>query len=178
MSGLIEKFAERLGDYVFAIDGLGKNSGDLVFEIDKLMMTGKHTLAVVETASQGMLAAKCMGSEWLLSAIFEKSISKFGQDQISENTTENLMISAKAIALDRQKSSGADFVIVQLYSGDKKILHDKDRSIVLFNTLLAEGEFHHSSHIIAGPIKRKQNQAALLTLDLLRRYLQGKTIND
>ena len=177
MSELIEKFAERLGDYVFAIDGLGKNSGDLVFEIDKLMMTEKHTLAVVETASQGMLAAKCMGSEWLLSAIFEKSISKFGQEQISENTTENLMSSAKAIALDRQQSSGADIVIVQLYSGDKKIMHDKDGSIVLSNTLLTEGDFYHSSHLITGPIKRKQNQSALMTLDLLRRYLQGKTIN-
>lgn len=177
MSELIEKFSEQLGDYVFAIDGLGEISGDLVFEIDKLMMNGKHTLAVVETASQGMLAAKCMGSDWLLSAIFEKSISKLGQDQISENTTENLMAFATATALEKQKTSGADIVIVQLYSGDKKILNDKDRSIVLCNTLLAEGDFYHTSHFIAGPIKRKQNQAALLTLDLLRRYLQGMTIS-
>jgi nicotinamide-nucleotide amidase len=29
---------------------------------------------------------------------------------------------------------------------------------------------------IAGNIKRKQHQAALLSLDLLRRYLQGKQI--
>ena len=48
---------------VFAIDGLGQASGDLVFVIDQLMTAGKHTLAVVETASQGLLAAKCIGSD-------------------------------------------------------------------------------------------------------------------
>ena len=70
MSTLVARFAEQLGDYVFAIDGLGEITGDLVFEIDKLMTRGKHTLAVVETASQGLLAAKCVGSEWLLSASY------------------------------------------------------------------------------------------------------------
>jgi hypothetical protein len=51
-------------------------------------------------------------------------------------------------------------------------LHDKNKSIVVYNALLTGNGFQQSTHSIAGPIKRKQNQAALLALDLLRRYLQ------
>ena len=58
MSKLVANFAEQLGDYVFAIDGLGELTGDLVFEIDKLMTSGKYTLAVVETASQRPAGSK------------------------------------------------------------------------------------------------------------------------
>ncbi len=177
MTTLIARLTEQLGDYVFAIDGQGEITGDLVFEIDKLMTRKKFTLAVIETASQGLLAAKCVGSEWLLSATFEQSIVKLGQNLVAGANTENLMTSAKAIAIDRQKSSHTDFVLVQLYSSDNKTLHDKDQSIVIYNTLLAGDNFYQTTHSIAGPIQRKQNQAALLTLDLLRRYLQHKTIS-
>ncbi len=124
-----------------------------------------------------MLAAKCVGSEWLLSATYEQSTARLGQNLIAEANTENLMTTAKAIALDIQKTSGADFVLVQLYAGDNKTLHDKDKTIVLYNTLLTGDNFHQATHSIAGPIKRKQNQAALLALDLLRRYLQNKAMS-
>ncbi len=171
---LVARFAEQLGDYVFAIDGLGEITGDLVFEIDKLMTSGKHTLAVMETASQGLLAAKCVGSPWLLSAIYQQSTTRLGQNLAAEANTENLMTTAKAIAIDMQKTSGADFVLIQLYGGDDMQFHDKDKPIVLYNALLTGDDFHQSTHSVAGPIKRKQNQAALLALDLLRRYLQHK----
>jgi len=174
MSSLVAKFAEQLGDYVFAVDGLGEIKGDLVFEIDKLMTKGNHTLAVVETASCGLLAAKCVGSEWLLSASYEQSR---GGLKLAEADTETLMKTAKAIALDLQKNSGANVVLVQLFAGDNQALHDKDKSIVVYNSLLTGDNFHQTTHSIAGAIKRKQNQAALLTLDLLRRYLQNKTIS-
>ena len=174
MSSLVAKFTEQLGDYVFAVDGLGEITGDLVFEIGKLMMSGNYTLAVVETASCGLLAAKCVGSEWLLSASYEQSR---GGLKLAEADTETLMKTAKAIALDLQKNSGANVVLVQLYAGDNQALHDKDKSIFVYNSLLTGDNFHQTTHSIAGAIKRKQNQAALLTLDLLRRYLQNKTIS-
>ena len=175
-SALVTRFAEQLGDYVFAIEGLGELTGDLVFEIDRLMTGRKLTLAVVETASQGMLAAKCIGSEWLLSTIYEQSTARLGHDPMTEADAEDLTATAKAIAVDLQKSSGANYVLVQLYAGDNDTLHNKDKSIVIYNTLLAGDSFHQATHSIAGPIKRKQNQAALMALDLLRRYLQGKSI--
>jgi nicotinamide-nucleotide amidase len=176
MTALVARFAEQLGDYVFAIDGLGEITGDLVFEIDKQMTSRQLTLAVVETASQGLLAAKCIGYQWLLSAIYEQLTSRSGQNLIAEANTENLMATTKDIAAEIQKTSGADFVLVQLYAGDDMQFHDKDKSITLYNFLLTGNDFHHSTHSVAGPIKRKQNQAALLALDLLRRYLQHKPI--
>ena len=174
---LVARLAESLGDYVFAIDGLSEITGDLVFEIDKLMTGKKLTLAVIETASQGLLAAKCVGSEWLLSASYEQSLAGLGQHLLAEAANENLMTTAKAIAVDLQKNSRADLVLAQLYTGDDKALHDKDKSIVLYNALLTGDNFYQSIHSVAGPIKRKQNQAALLALDLLRRYLQHKAMN-
>jgi nicotinamide-nucleotide amidase len=171
---LVARFAGELGDYVFAIDGLGESTGDLVFEIDKLMTSSEHTLAVIETASQGLLAAKCIGYKWLLSAIYEQATSSLGQKLLAEANTETLMNTVKSIAVDMQKTSGADFILVQLYAGDAMQFHDKNKSIVLYNALLTGDDFHQSTHSVAGPAKRKQNQAALLALDLLRRYLQNK----
>jgi competence/damage-inducible protein CinA-like protein len=177
MTALASEFAEQLGDYVFAIDGLGEITGDLVFEIDKLMTSRKLTLAVVETASQGLLAAKCAGTDWLLSAIYEQSTARLGQDLLAEAGTESLLAAAKAIAVGVQKASCADFVLVQLYAGDNNTLHDKDKSIIVYNALMTGETCYQVAHSIAGPLKRKQNQAALLALDLLRRYLQHKSIS-
>ena len=67
-------------------------------------------------------------------------------------------------------------MLVQLYSGGKEALRDKDQSISVLSILLVGEVFYESTHSVVGSLNRKQNQAALLTLDLLRRYLQGKTI--
>ena len=171
MTALVADFAEQLGDYVFAIDGLGEATGDLVFEIDKLMTGRKRTLAVMETASHGLLAAKCLGSPWLLSASYEQSTTESG----AAVDAKALISIAQALAIEKQKTSGADLVLVQLYAGDKQSLHDKDKSIIVYSTLLTGDGFQLATHSIAGPIKRKQNQAALFALDLLRRYLQHNT---
>ncbi|MDP1664604.1 MAG: molybdopterin-binding protein [Methylobacter sp.] len=176
MTGLVSKVAGELGDHVFAIDGFGSASGDLVSVIDQLMTVGRHTLAVVETASQGLLAAKCIGFQWLLETRYEQSLERLGQKLAVTVKANDLIATAQAIASEIQKTGTADFVLVQLYAGDNKTFHDKDQSIILYNTLLTGDGFHQTTHSVAGPIKRKQNQAALLALDLLRRYLQHKEL--
>ncbi|CAA9892561.1 Molybdopterin binding domain protein [Candidatus Methylobacter favarea] len=172
MAALATSVASQLGEHVFAIDGLAEPTGDLVAVVDKLMNAGKHTLAVIETASQGLLSAKCIGTHWLLSTLYEQSLSRLGQKFSVEINADDLMATAQALAAAMQKSSAAEFVLVQLYAGDNKALHDKDQSIVLYNVLLTGAEFHQAVYSIGGPIKRKQNQAALLALDLLRRCLR------
>jgi len=176
LSMLVDKITAELGDNVFAIDGLGQVSGDLVFTVDQLMRTGEYTLAVVETASQGLLAAKCIGKEWLLETRYEQSLERFGQKLGVTVNANDLSAAAQAIAGEIRKTGIADFVLVQLYSGDKQTFHDKDQAITLYNTLLTGDGFHQTTGSLAGPIERKQNQAALLALDLLRRYLQHKEI--
>lgn len=175
-SALMSKVAGQLGDYVFAIDGLGQASGDLVFTVDQLMTAGKHTLAVVETASQGLLAAKCIGLQWLLETRYEQSLERLGQKLAVTVNPNDLIATAQAVATTIQQAGAADFVLVQLYAGDNKTFHDKDQAIILYNVLLTGDGFHQTTHSVAGPIKRKQNQAALLALDLLRRYLQHKEL--
>jgi len=64
-------------------------------------------------------------------------------------------------------------VLVQLYVGNKECLHSKEKSIELYIVLLTDTGLQKVSRSIAGPIQRKQNQAALLSLDLLRRYLKA-----
>lgn len=176
ISSLVSKVAAELGDPVFAIDGLGQTGGDLVFTVDQLMTAGKHTLSVVETASQGLLAAKCIGLPWLLETRFEQSLSRLLKKLAISVNTDDLTASSQAIAAAINKTGDADFVLVQLYAGDKQTFHDKDQAIILYNTLLTRDGFHQTTHSVVGPIKRKQNQAALLALDLLRRYLQHKEL--
>lgn len=176
MVALVSKIVEQIGDAVFGIDGLSEAEGDLVAVIDRLM-AGRHaTLAVIETASQGLLGAKCIGMPWLLGACFERSLNTLGQRFAVPVRHDDLMATAKTLAGAVQKSGAADLALVQLYAGDDGIFHDKDRPIVLYNMLLTPDGFHQSTQTVAGPIKRKQNQAALLALDLLRRYLQHKEI--
>lgn len=176
IAALIAKVAAELGDHVFAVDGLGRASGDLVFTVDQLMTAGNYTLAVVETASQGLLAAKCIGSSWLLETRYEQSLARLGQKLGVNINIDDLMASAQTIASEIRKTGTADFVLVQLYAGDNQTFHDKDQSIILYNALLTGDGFHQTTHSVAGPINAKQNQAALLALDLLRRYLQHKEL--
>ncbi|MCX7093734.1 MAG: molybdopterin-binding protein [Methylobacter sp.] len=176
MAATVDQVAVKLGDHVFAIDGFGPVGGDLVFTIDQLMIAGNYTLAVAETASQGLLAAKCIGVNWLLETRYEQSLDRLGQKLGVTVNADDLITTAQAIAGEIHRTGAADFVLVQLYAGDKQTFHDKDQSIILYNVLLTGDGFHQTTHSVAGPIKRKQNQAALLALDLLRRYLQHKEL--
>ncbi|TAK64675.1 competence/damage-inducible protein A [Methylobacter sp.] len=176
MNSLASKIAAALGDNVFAIDGFGPASGDLVFTVDQLMTSEKYTLALVETASQGLLAAKCVGLKWLLETRYEQSLERLGQKLGITINADDLWATAQAIASEIKQTGDADFVLVQLYAGDSQTFHDKDQAIILYNVLLTGDGFHRTTHSVAGPIKRKQNQSALLALDLLRRYLQHKEL--
>jgi len=166
MRVLIADFSAQLGEFVFAIDGLGEATGDLVFAINKQMAARNRTLAVIETISHGLLAAKCIACDWLLSANYQQS-------SIKSDAAIDVMAIAEAMAYEHKKNSAADYVLVQLYTGDKACLYNKERSIVTYIVLLTDTGLHKISHSIAGPIQRKQNQAALWSLDLLRRYLSG-----
>lgn len=167
---LVAAVNRQLGDYVFAIDAPEHPTGDLVAVIDRLMGEQNLTLAVVESASHGLLAAKCMGVAWLVSAEYSQATSH-GELQalLAQSSQERLKL-----AIASQTTSKAKLALLQFYSGDRAALHDKNKSITLYSTLLADNTVFEAQHTVAGPLKRKQNQAALLTLDLLRRYLQGK----
>jgi len=173
---LTEQIAARLGDFVFGIDGLSENTGNLAAVVDKLMRVAGKTLAVVETASQGLLAAKCPGATWLKSALFEQSLSALGQRLAVAVDANDLAATGVRLAKALQAQNPTDFVLIQLYEGSPAQFQDKDRTIILYNTLLTQGSLQQNRHNLGGPLGRKQNQAALLGLDLLRRHLQNRKI--
>jgi len=173
---LTEQIAARLGDFVFGIDGLSENTGNLAAVVDKLMRAAGKTLAVVETASQGLLAAKCPGATWLKSALFEQSLTALGQCLGVTIDANDLAATGVRLAKALQAQNPTDFVLIQLYQGSPAQFQDKDRTIILYNTLLTQDSLQQNRHNLGGPLGRKQNQAALLGLDLLRRHLQNRKI--
>ncbi len=166
--------AGLLGDAVFAIDRSGAENGDLACVVDGLMTAQGKTLAVVETISQGSLAGLCVGSAWLLESRFEQSRSRLAASLGVVLDAANPMASAQTMAGAVRQQSGADFVLVQLYAGDRTLLQDPGQGVTIHTLLLTEHGSHPATHTVAGSGKRKQYQAATLALDFLRRYLQSR----
>jgi nicotinamide-nucleotide amidase len=147
---LTHQVAALLGDHVFVIDE-GTANNNLVSVINQLMTKYKHSLAVLETLSCGLLASLCVGMGWLITAHYQPH-------PVSDNL--------KTLATALQHTSGANCVLVQLY--------EQKKSTVLHNGLLTEQGFYTSKQIIAGSLPQQQQLAAISALDLLRRYLQHK----
>jgi nicotinamide-nucleotide amidase len=170
---LVAAAAEHIGDAVFAVDYSGSDSVDLAAAVDALMSATGQSLAVAETASQGLIAAKCANYDWLLESRCANTAQRLcrllGVDDFSGIETETESSLANAL----RAGSGADLALLQLYAGDRGALHDKDKSIILHHVLAHDGGVSTGTASTVGPLARKQNQAALLALDFLRRYLQG-----
>jgi hypothetical protein len=169
-TALIKQMVEKIGDAVFAVDGLDSATHDLVTVIAALLLANQQTLAVIETASQGLIAAKCIGQSWLLESTYNRSFTQ------TNKTEAELIDTAKQLGIALRQSSGADFALVQLYSGTQKAVPDSEQAIMLYSFLFTEHGFCQQFKTLAGSPKRKQNQAALTALDLLRRFLQQKEL--
>lgn len=168
ISALVQQVAEQIGDEVFAIDGLDKTAGDLISVIADLLNQKSQTLAVIESASQGLIAAKCIGHDWLASSSYNQKLSQLNQSEA------DLINTAKRLGRELQKSSAATFALVQFYDGNQQAFADKNQTITFCSVLLTDQGFCQQTKTIAGTLQRKQNQAALYALDLLRRFLQQK----
>ena len=150
-AALVQQIAHKLGDTVFAIDHTREANSDLISVLNELMQD--KTLVVLETISCGLITSLCVGADWLINASYQPVLNN---------------PDLQSLAVNLQQTSGADFVLVQLYAGDKHGV------VILHNGLLTSQGFYQSEQTIAGVLQRKQQQAALSALDLLRRYLQHK----
>jgi len=172
----VNSLVEVLGEVVFAIDHPKKAPSDLVYVVNQLMTEKKFTLSILETASQGLMAAKCIGKEWLLESSYKQSLDRL-LIELDIAKQDDLGTVAKDIVKQIKQNLEVDLILVQLYQGNKDQLLDKEKSIVLYNTLLTPDGIYQKAITVTGPIKRKQNQAAIRGLDLLRRYLQNSAFN-
>jgi len=168
--------AARIGDYVFAIDGLNEKQGDLLEVVAAAMSEKRYSLALLETASQGQLAAKCLGRDWLTRVEINLDWGRTaGSWQAGPGAGDCLQI-ARVWAEQLKAQSQTDFALVQLYSSSTNDYQDKDKPLVLYNAVATPKGVVATQLNAHGTLKHKQNQAALLALDLLRRYLQNKCL--
>lgn len=161
----VNELVKLIGDDVFVCDEPEKPATGFMQLIDQLMSEKKLTLSIQETATQGLIAAKCIGYDWLYCSNYQ---------QMNFPEQADLIQQATALANKLKQQNNTDLVLVQLYQGDKSQFQDKKQSIVIYNVLITPEGIFQNTHILAGPIKRKQNQAAIRALDLLRRFLQKK----
>jgi len=169
---LVTQLHTQLGEAVFAIDTTSDATGDLVSTLDQLMTSAGQTLAVVETISQGLLAGLCTGSAWLLESTYQQSLPGLLKKLNIREDTQNLPALANTIALKTAEASGADYTLVQLYEGNFQALQDNAQTTLLHTVLFTKGQSHYLKHTVVGIAKHKQHRAALLAVDMLRRYLQ------
>lgn len=169
----VGKIVKMIGDPVYAVDDLNKSTTDLVTVIGQLMQEKNYTLWIQETASQGLISAKCIGQDWLQGATYTQSIDAV-LEQLKISKQNDLESTIQAIANKLKQTQHSDLILVQLYKGNKEQFHQKEQSIVLYNALLTPHGIFQQTLTTTGPIKRKQDQAAIKALDLLRRYLQNK----
>lgn len=168
---LAQQVALRLGDFVFAIDGLPDQvGGDMLSVIDRKLLANGQTLAVLETASGGLLAAKCFGRAWLASAAIAPDAVAAGQ-LVGVETTAELAQAAQDMAVQLRQRQGTVLALVQLVQGTMDDYRRQDGRIVLYNALATDSGVVQRQQTLAGAAQTKQNQAALGSLDLLRRYL-------
>ena len=163
LQACVAEAAALIGDYVFAIDGLpGQLGGDLISVIDQAMTTKDLQLVTLETASGGLLAAKCHDKSWLQHAQISKPLPVNDYQQ-----------TAAELALQLHQQS-QQLALVQLYQGSLQDYQRQDKTIVLYNCLHTTNHGVFQSRItVGGTAAHKQNQSAILALDLLRRYLQN-----
>lgn len=165
---LARQAAELIGDAVFAIDSPEQRQGDLVTVIGEVMRSRGLTLSVIETASHGLLAARCVEQDWLRFGQFTANPAITAEKWGCGFDDDDLAASAAELARHLQRRQNIDWQLVQLYSGS---LNDPAQNIVLYNALQTGDGLQQSSASVAGSATSKQNHAAVQALDLLRRSL-------
>jgi len=160
----VGRIAKTIGDYVFAVDGLdGVAGGDLVTVVDRLMQQRQLKLAILESASGGLLSAKCHGKEWLAAAFIAGDCTQAARQLGVTLESDDPDQAARFLAYGLS-AYGSDIELVQLVQRDQG-------GYRLYNYLQSEDTVHQQQHFLFGG-HFNQTQSAILALDLLRRYLQ------
>ncbi len=162
---IVAQVVEKIGDCVFAVDGLTDSAGDLISVVAQLFTAQQKTLAVLETASCGLLAARCIGQPWLIEAAYQAKYT-------GTAATTALSVTAQHLGQTLRETSGADFALIQLYAGSTMAFSDPKQNVTLYTMLTTADGFYQHSKNLSGSLQRKQHTAAFSSLDFLRRFLQ------
>lgn len=168
MKDFTHAVAKQIGEPVFAIDEQDKQARGIESVLGEMLGNRQHTLSILETISQGLMAAKCIEIDGLSESRFTASTEQICM-KLNIKVQDDLLATASEIAVAYRVECGTDYALVQLYHD----LPDQRQSTHLYNALATPTKTITQLNHVSGTIKRKQNQAALLGLDFLRRYLQN-----
>lgn len=166
----VDTMREALGDAVFGVDGLNDPGGDLAQIVGRILHRRKQTLAVLETASGGLLSRQCAGETWFLeAAVFAENARlcrRSGLNEPEPGDAQGLDETVRELAELQRRQTGADYALAQLFtsSADARTVHI---------ALATPSGIRHRRHPLHGEPERQQVMAAAFSLDLLRRHLQG-----
>jgi len=169
----VQTARKALGEAVFCVDGLQDPGGDLAQIVGRILHRRKQTLAVLETASGGLLSSQCAGEPWFLEAAAFSENTRlcrhFGLHPPAPADAVELDETACKLAELQRRRTGADYALAQLFTPAT------DFSQVHIALATPSGASHRT-HSIRGETKRRQAMAAAFCLDLLRRYLQSLSL--
>lgn len=170
IEALSGEVARALGRQLISTnDGFSASKG-IVEVVDALLLEKKHSVALLETVSSGLLSSWCVARPWLKASRvipteerLERDFKLKGHDEVDR---------ACSLAKIVRQQSGADYGLAQLWCFEPELLKEGRHSLTLISALsTAEGEQHHTTKV-GGSLDRKQNIAAASLLNLLRLYLQ------
>ncbi|MDT8407227.1 MAG: molybdopterin-binding protein [Methylococcales bacterium] len=144
---LAHQARDLIGDFVFTIDGLGQPSGSLIDVLDLELTARAWRCIFHETLSFGQMASKCAGRPWLLG-------SYCGIDPATLTATDAQIMIRQQLDLPLHQSLAADHAV---------------NLTVELQTPTDTTQYHHR---LTGSSTYKQNQAAMLSLNDLRQWLQ------
>lgn len=170
MAEIAELTAKTIGDSVYSIQGLddSQGAGDLAAVAGSLALASGRRIAVVETASLGLLTAKIGAAAWLAGAEVYPSITAIAQAYGMGDRNADWREIAKTVAVSIRQKTGADTVLLQIATRHVQ----SESSVNVVNLFVEQGSIKERACSISGGTERKQHTAALLSLDFLRRCLQ------
>ncbi len=159
---LVAQIAALLGDAVYAVDEPPERpGGSLLDAVGDELHRRRASLSLSESLSHGLLAQQCWGRNWLRRAdIHGPELAPGDPAAILRAEAENFI-----------RAHPADYALLQRYRLTPETPAPL-AGLVLYNALLTGGGFKYAEHRLLGRLPHLQQQAAALTLDLLRRHLR------
>ena len=152
---IIKQVTTPLGELVYAVDE-DKQRTTLVDVIEQKMHKKAWTLSVVETITQGMIAVKCSGRNWLQHAEYNAQTPR-------PLSPDNALQFAQSFIDTLSGQYPTDCCMVQFFLHSK---HQQGASIITV-IKTPEGVFHQQKQLM-GSLSQQQNRAAMAALNLLR----------
>lgn len=173
MQAFCQQAKNLIGDQVYAVNGFSKQYESIAEVVAELLANRSLSLAAIETISHGLLAAKCRDYACIKESrvIPHARLLQLGTE--ADDQVISLQDTAHAALENLHSELSADITILQYFDASDPALGDRNQSLEVMTMLATPDGMIERSFTIGGHRLRKQNQAALLGLDLIRRYLQG-----